>query len=494
MRFSQSIKRMGALGVAGPGLMAIVLLGMLSGCDTTFDINKGFFDPSEMGRFQRTALTVKILKNLDTGIEETDERFATATNVKSSDLVASNSDYVVGPNDLIQISILGLLSPDVETTKQTRVSQSGFISLPLVGQVKAAGLTEAQLEQAIVQAYRDANYIQNAQVSVVTIEARNRTFSILGAVTQPGQYAILDANFRLLDALVLARDVNSQTGIDYIYIVRQKSQDTKEAPGEVPATETAPAATQPAPANLAPRSAAPQTNPPRMMMDSPEIAATAPSTAPAGGAEGRIIVVDEKPMQIEGGKTVPEQQGAAPTTNAAEQTGATAQASEKGFEFNDLREPSDVRVIRVPFEDLKRGEFRYNVVIHPQDLIIVPQPVIGEYYMGGHVSRTGVYSLSARNITLTQAVIAAGMLDQLAIPSRTEIRRRLSPTREVLTRVDLDKIFAGEEPDILLKPDDQVMVGTNAIAPFLAAFRSGFRLTYGFGFLYDRNYWNPMTR
>jgi hypothetical protein len=41
----------------------------------------------------------------------------------------------------------------------------------------------------------------------------------------------------------------------------------------------------------------------------------------------------------------------------------------------------------------------------------------------------------------------------------------------------------------MLKPDDQVLVGTNALAPFLAAFRSGFRLTYGFGFIYDRNYW-----
>ena len=51
-------------------------------------------------------------------------------------------------------------------------------------------------------------------------EARARTFSILGAVAAPGQYAILNSDFRVLDALVLARDVNAQ-GIDDIYIVRQ---------------------------------------------------------------------------------------------------------------------------------------------------------------------------------------------------------------------------------------------------------------------------------
>jgi len=61
-------------------------------------------------------------------------------------------------------------------------------------------------------------------------------------------------------------------------------------------------------------------------------------------------------------------------------------------------------------------------------------------------------------------------------------------TREVFARVDIEKIFSGLEPDIYLKPDDQILVGTNAVAPFLAAARGAFRITYGFGFLYDRNY------
>jgi hypothetical protein len=223
-----------------------------------------------------------------------------------------------------------------------------------------------------------------------------------------------------------------------------------------------------------------------MMMDAPE-PAPAPTTAPSGSAEGRIIVVGDKPMQIQGGQTVPMTEPA----NAAAPTPTAAPSANGNFAFNDLREPSDMRVIKVPFDPLKRGELRYNIVIRPQDMIIVPQPIVGEYYMGGHVQRTGVYSLAARQITLKEAVIAAGMLDQVAIPARTQIIRRLSPTKEVFARVDLEKIFAGEEPDIILKPDDQVMVGTNAIAPFLASFRQGFRITYGFGFLYDRNYFAP---
>ncbi len=54
--------------------------------------------------------------------------------------------------------------------------------------------------------------------------------------------------------------------------------------------------------------------------------------------------------------------------------------------------------------------------------------------------------------------------------------------------VDVDAIFSGDQPDIYLKPNDVIQVGTNILAPFLAAIRQGFRITYGFGFLYDRNY------
>jgi polysaccharide export outer membrane protein len=127
-------------------------------------------------------------------------------------------------------------------------------------------------------------------------------------------------------------------------------------------------------------------------------------------------------------------------------------------------------------------------VIRPNDTIIIPSPKVGEYYMGGHVGRPGVYSLTGRNITLKQAIISAGMIDPLGWPERTEIIRRLGKDREMFVRVNLPKIFAGEQSDIFLRPYDTVNVGTNMIAPFLAAMRGAFRFTYGFGFIYDRNY------
>ena len=73
-------------------------------------------------------------------------------------------------------------------------------------------------------------------------------------------------------------------------------------------------------------------------------------------------------------------------------------------------------------------------------------------------------------------------------PARTEIVRKVGPNHEVFVRVNLDRIFSGDDPDIFLKPDDLINVGTTGWAPFVAAIRGAFRFTYGFGFLYDRNF------
>ena len=151
---------------------------------------------------------------------------------------------------------------------------------------------------------------------------------------------------------------------------------------------------------------------------------------------------------------------------------------------------SATRVIRVPYAALRDGDLRYNIIIRPYDMIVVPQPTIGEFYMGGHVARSGVYSLTARKITLKQAIVSAGGFDNIAVPAQTEVVRRLPDDREIFVRVDLDKVWEGSVPDIYLRPDDIVNVGTSWWAPFVASVRGGFRVTYGFGFLYDRN-WAP---
>ena len=493
-------------------LAAAVAVAMVAGgCET-----KSWLNPGEVGRFNHEPLLLPIVNSLsgETGIEEPNDQFAQAADVTADDLQATAQDYVIGRNDLLSISISDLVGPGVETVKQARVSESGNISLPLVGQVRAEGLTEAQLEAEIQRAYREANLMPNAQVSVTVGQALARIFSVLGSVQRPGVYQITQSDFRILDALVTAGDVSSQ-GVDYLYVIRREGLAPRPA-------QTQPGAGQPGTGPAQPPRTTDPLTPRSDNTMSPDryrtlsLAIQETGAVPAAQqqnpppSDGRYIIIDGKPVLVgnqgtaaEGAAAQPAQpaQPTPPSDQPAANTGTVAQPAaaqpaaparpaetSQNFQFSGPDSGTNARIIRVPVTQLKNGDLRYNIVIRPQDMIIAPLPTTGEYYIDGHVNRTGVYSLTARNITLKQAIAAAGGFDQLAIPTRTEIIRRIGNDKEVFARVDLDKVFSGEQPDIYLKPNDVVRVGTNALAPFIASFRNAFRVTYGFGFLYDRNY------
>jgi protein involved in polysaccharide export with SLBB domain len=455
--------------------------GILGGCDT-----KDFLNPTAIVRsgHPNEPLVVPILSTIDAQAESGPADFATAVPPAPADMTSTSNDYTIGRNDLLNIAISDLMGPGQETLKTARVSESGNVSLPYLGVVHAAGLTEFELEQGIIKAYRDANLIQNAQVSVTVVEARGRTVEILGAVAQPGQYAILDADFRLLDALVLAKDTTSPL-IEWIYVIRKsESQHVNQAghplnltPNGASGAGAKPPTSAPSPDDLAPKS------------DSG--VRTGGAVAKAASANHPLALLADAPPLPGLDLPVPTE----PTTtrpSATPATGAVAAnggvASSQPFEFNAPENPGHMRVIKIPYQGLRAGDLSYNVAIHPRDVIIVQTLNVGEYYMGGHVSRPGVFTLNGRRITLKQAVTSAGGFDELAIPQRTDIVRRIKPDREVFVRVDLERIFSGEQPDLYLKPDDQILVGTNMLAPFMSAVRGAFRITYGFGFLYDRNY------
>ncbi|HET6247171.1 MAG TPA: polysaccharide biosynthesis/export family protein [Tepidisphaeraceae bacterium] len=468
--------------------IAITVAGMMVGCDS-----KGWFNPTDIsvrsGQHPE-AMVVPILSTVDP-IEKGPADFATAMPPRPSDLVSDSRDYTIGRNDLLNISISDLMAPGQETVKVVRVSESGNISLPYLGSVHAAGLTEIELEQGIVQAYRDANLVMNAQVSVTVVEARGRTVEILGSVNGPGQYAILDSDFRLLDALVQAKDVTTPL-IEYIYVIRRSeshkpigSSTTRPVPNirngtgaplnPIPGKNPT---TGPTPDDLIPHSDAGGVAKPLARIPEPNHPLTLLADAPAA----RPLPSGLAPANDPAAEPTP---APAPTTPAPTPEHAPANHT---FEFNGPESVGVDRIIKIPYPALKAGNLNYNIAIHPRDLIIVQPLPVGEYYLGGHVARPGVYTLSGRRVTIKEAITSGGGFDELAIPQRTEIIRRVSPDREIFVRVNLERIFAGETPDVYLKPNDQINVGTNALAPFLSAFRGAFRLTYGFGFLYDRNF------
>jgi hypothetical protein len=146
------------------------------------------------------------------------------------------------------------------------------------------------------------------------------------------------------------------------------------------------------------------------------------------------------------------------------------------------------RVIRVPADKLLAGDPRYNIIIKPGDTIHVPVDIIGEFTIMGNVNRTGYVDITGRRMTLKMAIAAAGGLGPLASPKNVEVVRRIGTAREEIVMVNLDKIASGEQPDFFIKPNDLINVGTEPLARFRAVLRNAFRATYGFGFVYDRNF------
>lgn len=95
------------------------------------------------------------------------------------------SEYRVGAQDLLEVSVFGL--PDL--TRSVRVNSSGQVSLPLAGSFQAGGKTIQELEQ-IIAAKLSQGYLQNPQVSVFVKEYTSQRVTVEGAVGKPGIYPI----------------------------------------------------------------------------------------------------------------------------------------------------------------------------------------------------------------------------------------------------------------------------------------------------------------
>lgn len=483
LRPNQSPARRSLVRAAVFGTLGLVV----AGCHTGMNPQKGFLDPTELaGRTSgRTnePLVVPILDAIEPALETPDQRFVNAAEPRADDLEFVPQDYRISPNDFVRIAVTDLL-PGVETTKDVRVSQTGNISMPYLKQlIPAAGKTEQELERAVSDAYREENVVKDAPVTVTVIEARGRTFSILGAVARQDQYAILDTNFRMTDALVRAGGVTSQYA-DTAYVIRRLDNGQGAGADGAGAAEPRRTTTSPAADDLAPPGGAPP---------APGGTGTEADVVIPDEPSGRVTTIDGQQVTVQPtDNTAPAAGGSGTQDGMARELGGAGAAGgarpSEPFAFNAPTEPTNVRVIRIPLDRLRAGELKYNIPVLPGDTIVVPEPEIGVYYVGGHVAAPGVFTLAGEKVTLMDAIIAARMLDSVAVPQRTDIVRRLGPDRQVFIRVDLAKIFEGLQPDLYIKPNDKVMVGTNFLAPFLAAARGAFRLTYGLGFIYDRNF------
>jgi len=123
-------------------------------------------------------------------------------------------DYIIGPEDIIEVNIWK--EPDLSRTVLVR--PDGKISLPLVGDIKAMGITPTQLAQAIEK--KLSEYIESPVVSVILTGINNPKIYILGRVNKPGMYPLRD-RITLLQAIALAGGFAEWAKKSKVIILRQ---------------------------------------------------------------------------------------------------------------------------------------------------------------------------------------------------------------------------------------------------------------------------------
>lgn len=112
----------------------------------------------------------------------------------------SKPDYPLGPGDAIRIQVFQ--NPDL--TVDTRVSENGAITYPLIGSLQLGGLSIAAAEKAIGSALKDGGFIQNPQVNIMLMQIRGNQVAVLGQVNRPGRFPLETVNTRVSEMLALA--------------------------------------------------------------------------------------------------------------------------------------------------------------------------------------------------------------------------------------------------------------------------------------------------
>jgi len=495
------------LGVAWRvGLCISAFLAGLCGCAMVPP--NSLLDPTRVGHFPSDIHEGGIRRVLSP--RETPPGIASATDPTADDLVAMYEEYRLAPGDVVALTIQDLLSPGAPFQITVEVSPLGEIRVPDLGSVKVAGLTEAEVEQELTSRLKETGLLPRPVVLVVTQLKRGRVVSAIGAVGASGQYPINDPTMRLLDLIAMIGDVQATAKRAYV-IRRQSTPPAVTKKGSAPPPETRegewiippPVEEMPPgpglmtssglatlePPEAQPVGEAPQPPPTRAELEEVMTPAAEPQTRPVQPLERPtfepIVIFDPQT-----GEVMQPQTPAAPTEQPPQAPPPVAQEEfEQPFDWEAVEELAlEQRVIAIDLAGLKNGDPRQNIVVRDRDVFYVPVDT-GVFYVMGEVMRPGVYAFGGRDITIKQALAICGGFSPLAWPQRCEIIRREPGTDKQYTRtVNLDAIFAGLEDDFYLRDDDVINVGTHIAAPFLYVIRNSFRFTYGFGFVYDRNF------
>jgi polysaccharide export outer membrane protein len=127
---------------------------------------------------------------------------------------AAAAEYQIGPEDVLDISVW----KNPELSRKVPVRPDGRVSLPLINDIQAAGLTPSALREQLAQ--RLGEFVPTPEVSVIVQEVHSLKVSVMGAVKMPGRFE-LKSPATVLECLALAQGFTEFANRDRIVVIRQ---------------------------------------------------------------------------------------------------------------------------------------------------------------------------------------------------------------------------------------------------------------------------------
>lgn len=138
------------------------------------------------------------------------------------DFANEKDEYLLGPNDSLNIFVVG--HPEMSSQRVnlgelsgTVIQKDGFVYMPVLGKVQAAGMTIVQFREKLLE--EAARYLVDPQLSVDILRFESQKFYVLGEVRRPGTFPV-DGDTTMLEALGLAEGVLETGNLEAAYFVR----------------------------------------------------------------------------------------------------------------------------------------------------------------------------------------------------------------------------------------------------------------------------------
>jgi polysaccharide biosynthesis/export protein len=142
------------------------------------------------------------------------------SSVASDSAKAHDDSFVIGNDDVLAINVW----KEPELSRSIPVRSDGKITLPLIGEVQAAGLTPLQLERQLSDKLK--SFVTTPEVTVIVEQIKSQNFNVLGMVVKPGSYSLATAA-TVVDAIAAVGGFKDFAKETKIYILRSKADGTQ---------------------------------------------------------------------------------------------------------------------------------------------------------------------------------------------------------------------------------------------------------------------------